>query len=626
MNTRHTFSVVILSLFFVIIGTTGNAEIPQVITIQGRLTDSTGAVVGDGDYSMTFTIYDDSVGAHSLWVCRDQKVHVENGLFVYQLGSNCNLPDNLFVGDTVRWLGIQVGDDAEIAPRTRLTSASYVYHALRADTALYVAGGAVGGWVDNGTVVTTETATDSVGVGVTAPVSKLDVDGDINTSTRYQIGGETVLSNDADKNLLIGKGAAVIATGGEKNTFVGESTAPHNGGSNNVFVGYATGYWNNSGSYNTYIGSAAGFNAQGSNNVFIGKEAGYNVNGSDKLYIANSQSGTPLIYGDFSSGRVGFGTTSPGAVVHAVSSGTTALKGENSTLFGRGVMGEATGIAGSGVYGNAEGSLGVGVRGYATGSNGVGVRGEAAADSSHGVEGITNARFGKGVYGEGNATRSSGGWFVGNGWGSYGVYCEATEPSSYALHAVADNADAGAAVHAVSKGSTPVALEAVAGLSGLAARFFGNVRILGTDSTTVMELGVGLDYAEGFDVSAPAAVEPGMVLIIDPTSPGKLTVSSQPYDTKVAGIVAGAEGLKSGIRLGADQFDHDVALAGRVYCYVDATQHEVIPGDLLTTSATPGYAMKVTDYSRAKGAVLGKAMQRLAKGTKGKILVLVTLQ
>lgn len=52
----------------------------------------------------------------------------------------------------------------------------------------------------------------------------------------------------------------------------------------------------------------------------------------------------------------------------------------------------------------------------------------------------------------------------------------------------------------------------------------------------------------------------------------------------------------------------------------------VEPGDLLTTSATPGYAVKATDYARAQGAILGKAMEKLEKGKKDQILVLVTLQ
>jgi len=159
----------------------------------------------------------------------------------------------------------------------------------------------------------------------------------------------------------------------------------------------------------------------------------------------------------------------------------------------------------------------------------------------------------------------------------------------------------------------------------------GNVKIDGNLNiydgvTKIMELGAGLDYAEGFDVSAQGKIEPGSVLVIDPDNAGKLALSNKSYDTKVAGIVAGAKGLGSGVRLGAGQFDYDVALAGRVYCNVDATEEAVQPGDLLTTSAIPGHAMKATDYAHARGAILGKAMESLEKGQKGQILVLVTLQ
>jgi len=155
----------------------------------------------------------------------------------------------------------------------------------------------------------------------------------------------------------------------------------------------------------------------------------------------------------------------------------------------------------------------------------------------------------------------------------------------------------------------------------------GNI-LIQSESTgnTVMELGEGLDYAEGFDVSDKASVGPGTVLIIDAANAGKLTVGSKAYDSRVAGVVAGAQNQGSGVRLGAGQFDCDVALAGRVYCNVDATEARIEPGDLLTTSGTPGYAMKAVDYRRAQGAILGKAMEKLEKGKKGQILVLVTLQ
>ena len=145
-------------------------------------------------------------------------------------------------------------------------------------------------------------------------------------------------------------------------------------------------------------------------------------------------------------------------------------------------------------------------------------------------------------------------------------------------------------------------------------------------SNLVVELGAGLDYAEGFNVSEEQEVAPGTVLIIDPKNPGKLKISTEAYDSKVAGIVAGANGLGSGIKLGVGSFDCNVALAGRVYCNVDAADKEINPGDMLTSSAIPGYAMKVINIDKARGAIIGKAMEGLKKGEKGQILVLVTLQ
>jgi hypothetical protein len=68
-----------------------------------------------------------------------------------------------------------------------------------------------------------------------------------------------------------------------------------------------------------------------------------------------------------------------------------------------------------------------------------------------------------------------------------------------------------------------------------------------------------------------------------------------------------------------------VALSGTVYCQVDARQEPIRVGDLLTTSATPGHAMKASDPLQAFGAVIGKALQPLPAGT-GLIPILVALQ
>ena len=64
---------------------------------------------------------------------------------------------------------------------------------------------------------------------------------------------------------------------------------------------------------------------------------------------------------------------------------------------------------------------------------------------------------------------------------------------------------------------------------------------------------------------------------------------------------------------------------GKVYCKVDAQHSPIEVGDLLTTSATPGYAMKADDPFKAFGAVIGKALRPLEAG-QGLIPILIALQ
>jgi len=64
---------------------------------------------------------------------------------------------------------------------------------------------------------------------------------------------------------------------------------------------------------------------------------------------------------------------------------------------------------------------------------------------------------------------------------------------------------------------------------------------------------------------------------------------------------------------------------GIVPCKVSAENGPIQPGDLLVTSTTPGHAMKGTDRNLMLGAVVGKALEPMQKGT-GIIQVLVTLQ
>lgn len=148
----------------------------------------------------------------------------------------------------------------------------------------------------------------------------------------------------------------------------------------------------------------------------------------------------------------------------------------------------------------------------------------------------------------------------------------------------------------------------------------------GTVSVGVLQIN-GADLAEPFKVSAHNLAK-GTVVIIDEKNPGELKVSESAYDKRVAGILSGANGVHTGICLkqqGFNDVGQNVALSGRVYALADASYGAIRPGDLLTTSDTPGHCMRVTDHSKAQGAIVGKAMSGLSQG-KGMVLVLVSLQ
>ncbi len=158
------------------------------------------------------------------------------------------------------------------------------------------------------------------------------------------------------------------------------------------------------------------------------------------------------------------------------------------------------------------------------------------------------------------------------------------------------------------------------------------------------------DLAEAFPVEDLESSEPGSVMVI--AEGGRLRHCDQALDTRAAGVVSGAGELQPGLVLGGagrpikigqtdetldvppddeawQSGDEDpkvpLALAGKVYCKVDAAFGPIEPGDLLTTSETPGHAMKVSEPASAIGAIIGKALDRLRDG-RGLIPILVSPQ
>ena len=120
------------------------------------------------------------------------------------------------------------------------------------------------------------------------------------------VGRESGLKNiDGGNNTFIGKQAAFNNTSGSQNTYIGKEAGFRNiVGGENVIVGRSSGRNGSTGNENTFLGAYSGYSVAGDGNVMLGYNAGRNETGSDKLYIDNSNTSTPLIYGDFSSNQL----------------------------------------------------------------------------------------------------------------------------------------------------------------------------------------------------------------------------------------------------------------------------------------------------------------------------------
>ena len=153
---------------------------------------------------------------------------------------------------------------------------------------------------------------------------------------------------------------------------------------------------------------------------------------------------------------------------------------------------------------------------------------------------------------------------------------------------------------------------------GLAGKFIGHVEVTGDIRLT------NGDIAENF--VSDAEPEPGTVMVL--ADDGGVRESCRVYDRRVVGVVCGAGAYKPGIVLDKNLENGkcvQLALVGKVFCKVDAQYGAVEIGDLLTTSLTPGHAMKAADRRESFGAVIGKALGSLNSG-RGLIPMLIALQ
>ena len=106
---------------------------PTVMNYQGALKDSEGDSL-DGEYDMTFRIYDDLTGGTELWSETLNNVSVVQGSFSVLLGDTKPLTADLF-SSADRYIGVTVADYGELSPRGRIASVAYALTAANADLA-----------------------------------------------------------------------------------------------------------------------------------------------------------------------------------------------------------------------------------------------------------------------------------------------------------------------------------------------------------------------------------------------------------------------------------------------------------------------------------------------------------
>ena len=371
--------------------------------------------------------------------------------------------------------------------------------------------------------------------------------------------------------------------------------------------------------------------------VYGTSSAGHGVRG-----INSTASGDKPIYGCgvWGDSAEGYGVYASSKIhngLFGTSSGDDGVHGETTSTAHSGVSGLNDNVGCAGVYGTSSAGHGVrGINSTASGDKpiyGCGVWGDSA--EGYGVYAsskIHNGLFGTssgddGVHGETTSTAHSGVSGLNDNVGCAGVY--GTSNAGHGVHGI--NGPGGAKLPTVGCG---VWGESVQGYgiygvsqSGVAGMFAGNVTVTG-DHTVQGNIWLpgAADCAEQFDTVEGERLDPGTVVVID--AEGALRKSTDAYDKKVAGVVSGAGDYKPGIIFdgqGSQSGRTAVALMGKVYCRVDADYSSIEVGDLLTTSPTPGYAMRAQDPGQSFGAVLGKALRALNCG-QDLIPVLVALQ
>jgi hypothetical protein len=294
MKTLNVAEIILCLVFFCL----SYAQIPRNISYQAVLTNASGNAVPDGEYNLTFRLYEVESGGSALWT-EVQNIDVVNGIMNVSLG--VIEPLDLEFQKTY-WLGVTVFENPELAPRIQLTSSAY---SLMANNVM-------------DTCITAEKIVDGA---VTIAKILPDVVSSINS----------VVNDGGNIDLVAGSNVTIIPNNTDKTITISSSGGDGIGGSGTtnylpMFTGPTT--LGNSAAYQS--GSNIGFgtiNPQGlvhitrygDKQLILGHnnqpswEWLFEVDAAAKMTLKNEGAGSPLTVMSFnpSIGNIGIGKDNP---------------------------------------------------------------------------------------------------------------------------------------------------------------------------------------------------------------------------------------------------------------------------------------------------------------------------
>lgn len=319
-----------------------------------------------------------------------------------------------------------------------------------------------------------------------------------------------------------------------------------------------------------------------------------NASNADKL---DGQDSTAFAISTHDHDATYLNTNSPEVMAGSSASIMLEVKNDGTGLAGKFIGAQDYGVMGhtnsttpghSGVYGTAGPTAGV-----STPANQAGVLGKSA--DAYGVVGYSKNN--DGVYGHSTA--------------AYGVRAEGGGTKAAVLALAFGSSATNYGLQALSSSSHGVYAD------GATYGFYTPDKVFAGNGYS--------DIAE--HMPAAADVGPGDVVVIDPNQDEYVIRSYQANDPMVAGVISSEPAML----IGNSESKTPLALAGRVPVKVSAENGAIHRGDLLTTSNTPGHAMKATAHIMdgvafyTPGTIIGKAMGELESGT-GTLIVLVLPQ